>query len=82
MLHRGVYDEAMSKIRGMLELGARGREAAAFGFPSTAVAVLPSATAEGAFEFDLAELPDLSEPLRRIQRLRALIQEDGDAFSE
>ncbi|MBG7614692.1 hypothetical protein IWC96_05270 [Brevundimonas sp. BAL450] len=80
LLHRGVYDQAMSKIRGMLELGARDSEGPALNVPSTAIAVLPSATAEGTIEFDLARLPDLSEPLRRIQVLRALIQEDDDAF--
>ena len=50
LLHRGVYDEAMAKIRGLLEL--RAREAADLNIPSTAIAVLPSTTAEGTIEFD------------------------------
>ncbi|MBO9501643.1 hypothetical protein [Brevundimonas sp. A19_0] len=77
LLHRGVYDEAMAKIRGMLEVG--GHEVEAVNMPSTAIAVLPSATAEGIVEFDLADLPDLSEPLRRIRELRGRILEDNDA---
>ena len=77
LLHRGVYDEAMSKMRGMLEVGAR--EAGSFNVPSTVITVLPTAKEEGTFEFDLADLPDLSEPLRRIRNLRGRILEDSDA---
>ncbi|WP_420469944.1 hypothetical protein [Brevundimonas sp. FT23042] len=78
LLHRGVYKEAMTKIEAALDRGAtefRARPSV----PETVLAMIPSATDEGEMAFDLAHLPDLSQPLRRLQLLRGRILEDNNA---
>jgi hypothetical protein len=85
LLHRGVYEEAMAKIQASVQGTSRGTvrddrmEDLPQSGPTGAIAMIPSPTNEGRMAFNLADLPDLALPLKKIRTLRARIMEDPDA---
>jgi len=85
LLHRGVYEEAMMKIKASIQRGLAEDDVfptVAETVPTGVMAMIPSATDEGRMAFNLADLPDLSAPLKKIQALRGRIMEDANAGSQ
>ncbi len=78
LLDRRVYEDAMTKIRGLLQRDRVPAEAPGF-IPEDAVVMIPSPTEEGEAAFPLSGLPDLSAPLARLRELRNRVLEDNDA---